>query len=176
MKPARLLTARTIVTVAIAIGSVGAVLAVADIGSPVRAPLVIVFLAVVPAAAAAPFFSRFEALSRVVLAGTVAVVVNFLVAEVMLAAGLWSPRASVVVVAALSAALAGAQRAAVRVPLRRVLVSARGRAGRYSPPAAGHSGPGRDGSATCPGDGTAVTEQAAGAPAANRDGPTQAAD
>lgn len=115
MTPARLRYSRAITAAVLAAGSVGVVLTAANVSSPIRAPLVLLFLAVAPAAAVLPLLGRFDLLARLVIAGATAVAVNFLVAEIMLAAGLWSPRGGAAAVAVLTAAAAAARLTAIRV-------------------------------------------------------------
>lgn len=126
MRPGRLLSLRAVTLAAIAAGGAGAILALANIGTPVRAPLVILFLAVAPAAAIAPPLGGFDRLARLILVSTGAIVINFLVAEVMLAAGVWSPRGSVAAVAVFSAACAASRRAPVKRLVSRVTAAVRG--------------------------------------------------
>jgi hypothetical protein len=73
---------------ATAVGGCGALLALADSGSPLRGPLTLFFLLAAPAAMAA-------------VAGSV--VVNMLVAQGMLAVHRWSVRGGIVAVTAISA-------------------------------------------------------------------------
>ena len=112
-------------------------MAIANISSPVRAPLVLIFLLVAPAAAIAGLLDRFDGLARLIIAGTAAIVINFLVAEIMLAAGLWSPRGSVIVVTVITVVCALAQVARVRARLAQVLAPVRSTVGRLSAPARG---------------------------------------
>jgi hypothetical protein len=114
----------------LAAGAVGAALAIAGVTTPVRLPLVIIFLAAAPAFAAAVAFRGLDRLARVVLAGTSAIIIDFLVAEVMLMAGGWSPRAGVAAVGLISIliALAGT-------------IAGRKLAGRPAGPQAGRSVP-----------------------------------
>jgi hypothetical protein len=80
--------------------------------SPVVTVLVLIFIAVAPAAAIAGLLRGFDLFARLVLAGVTAIVALALIAMVMLAAGLWSPKAALVAIAVLSAACLLAQRAA----------------------------------------------------------------
>jgi hypothetical protein len=121
-----------VTAVAIAAGSVGAIMAIANISSPVRAPLLLIFLLVAPAAAIAGLLDRFDGLAQLIIAGTAAIVINFLVAEIMLAAGLWSPRGSVIVVTVITVVSALAQVARVRARLAQVLVPVRSAVSRLS--------------------------------------------
>jgi hypothetical protein len=141
VKPARRLSVRAVTAAAIAAGSVGAIMAIANIGSPVRAPLVLIFLLVAPAAAIAGLLDRFDGLARLIIAGTAAIVINFLVAEIMLAAGLWSPRGSVIVVTVITVVSALAQVARVRARLAQVLVPVRSAVSRLSAPVPGAANP-----------------------------------
>ncbi|MGG7574784.1 hypothetical protein [Streptomyces sirii] len=91
--------------VAAGIGGVGAVLALADIGSPLRAPFTFFFLLMAPAAAIAAALGRTDPLGRAVVAGAGALAVDLLVAQTMLALHLWSVRGGVLVVTAFSGAV-----------------------------------------------------------------------
>lgn len=120
-------------------------MAIANIGSPLRAPLVLIFLLIAPAAATAGLLDRFDGLARLVIAGTAAIVINFLVAEIMLAAGLWSPRGSVIVVTAITVICALAQVARVRARLAEVLAPLRSAVSRLRPAPPTPSPAGSDG-------------------------------
>ncbi|MFF8790243.1 hypothetical protein [Streptomyces sp. NPDC015125] len=112
-------TASLVAGVAVGIGIMGAVLALADIDSPLRAPFTLFFLLMAPAAALAVALGRMDPLGRAVAAGAGALAVDLLVAQTMLALHLWSLRGGVLAVAALSGALllAGAvRRRAGRAP------------------------------------------------------------
>ncbi|REK85063.1 hypothetical protein DY245_39955 [Streptomyces inhibens] len=91
--------------VAVGIGAMGAVLALADIGSPLRAPFTLFFLLMAPATAIATALGRMDPLGRAVAAGAGALALDLLVAQAMLALHLWSVRGGVVAVAALSGAV-----------------------------------------------------------------------
>lgn len=80
-------------------------LALADIASPVRAPFTLFFLFAAPGWALAAALRGLDPLSRALLAAGGAMVVDLLVAQGMLALGMWSVRGGVAVVAALSATL-----------------------------------------------------------------------
>ncbi|MCQ4083281.1 DUF1616 domain-containing protein [Streptomyces sp. RB6PN25] len=86
-------------------GGVGAVLALADIGSPLRAPFTFFFLVVAPGAALASVLRGLDPLSRIVVAVTGSVVIDLIVAQVMLMLHLWSIRGGVAAVAVVSIAL-----------------------------------------------------------------------
>ncbi|MFG2829412.1 hypothetical protein ACGFWI_18405 [Streptomyces sp. NPDC048434] len=98
-------TASLVAGAAAGIGVMGAVLALADIGSPLRAPFTLFFLLMAPAAALAAVLGRMDPLGRAVAAGAGALAVDLLVAQAMLALHLWSLRGGVLAVAALSGAL-----------------------------------------------------------------------
>lgn len=84
-------------------GSVGAILALAGINTAIRGPLVVLFLVAAPALAVASVLRSLDVGARIVVAVTAAIVINVLVAESMLASGLWSPRAGLVAIALISA-------------------------------------------------------------------------
>jgi len=90
----------------LAAGAVGAALAIAGAGPPLRLPLLLLFLALAPALAVGTWLSGFDRAAQVVIAGTAAIVVNFGVAETMIIAGVWSPRAGVAAIALLSGLIA----------------------------------------------------------------------
>lgn len=87
---------------AIGVGAVGAVLAFADLASPVRAPFTLFFLLVAPAAAISAVLGPLDPLSRAVVAGAAALAVDLLIAQTMLALHMWSMRGGVVAVAVVS--------------------------------------------------------------------------
>jgi hypothetical protein len=120
--PGPLLTRRMTVTV-VSMGIAGVVLALPGVQSPLRAVLVLLFLAAAPAVAVAGLLRGLDRLARLVVVGTASIVINALVAETMLAAGVWPPRGSLVVVALITAACAALQRPAVRDPLGQRLAS-----------------------------------------------------
>ncbi|MGI9009507.1 MAG: hypothetical protein ACR2FU_25515 [Streptosporangiaceae bacterium] len=91
---------------AIAAGLAGAVLAIAGITTPLRVPLVLIFLSAVPALAVASLLPGLDGLAKLVVAGTAAIVIDIGVAEVQLATGTWSPRMGLVAVALISVMLA----------------------------------------------------------------------
>ncbi|MFE0375508.1 hypothetical protein ACFW1M_07940 [Streptomyces inhibens] len=98
-------TTSLVAGVAVGIGAMGAVLALADIGSPLRAPFTLFFLLMAPATAIATALGRMDPLGRAVAAGAGALALDLLVAQAMLALHLWSVRGGVVAVAALSGAV-----------------------------------------------------------------------
>jgi hypothetical protein len=90
---------------AVGVGGVGAVLALADIASPLRAPFTLFFLIVAPAAAVAAALPGLDPLSRSLVAVAGAAAVDLLTAQAMLALHIWSARAGVAAVAVLSSLL-----------------------------------------------------------------------
>ena len=91
---------------AVAVGLAGAVLAVAGISTPLRAPLVRIFLAAGPALAVASLLPGLDGLAKLVVAGTAAIVIDIGVAEIQVATGTWSPRIGIAAVALISVMLA----------------------------------------------------------------------
>jgi uncharacterized membrane protein YjjP (DUF1212 family) len=90
----------------IAAGTAGAVLALADIETPLRVPLVLVFLAGVPALAVASLLGGIGSYAQVVVAGSASIVIDIMVAEAMILSGTWSPRTGLVAVAVVSVMIA----------------------------------------------------------------------
>ncbi|MFD0311282.1 hypothetical protein [Streptomyces sp. NPDC059517] len=84
------------------IAGVGAVLALADIDSPLRAPFTLFFLLAAPAAAVAIALRNLEPVGRVLASLSAATAVNLLVAQGMLAVHRWSVPGGIAAVAALS--------------------------------------------------------------------------
>ncbi len=125
---------RWLVWAGVAAGAAGVVLALAGVRTPLRAPLVLLFLALAPAVAVAGSLRHLDTLARIVVAGTASVVINFLVAELMLATGTWSPRAGLAVVVAITVVFMAAALPPVRVALRRRLTPWRAAIQRLTPP------------------------------------------
>ncbi|WPO74729.1 MULTISPECIES: hypothetical protein [unclassified Streptomyces] len=88
---------------AVAVGGVGATLALVDLSSPLRGPFTLFFLLAAPSAALAAALRALAPLGRAVAAVAGAVAVNLLVAQGMLALRVWSVRGGVVTVTVLSA-------------------------------------------------------------------------
>ncbi|MGW2381304.1 hypothetical protein [Streptomyces lincolnensis] len=88
---------------ATAIGGCGALLALADSDSPLRAPLTLFFLLAAPAAAIAAALRGLDPFGRLLTAVAGSVVLNMLVAQGMLATHRWSVSGGIVAVTALSA-------------------------------------------------------------------------
>ncbi|UGY90566.1 hypothetical protein [Streptomyces gobiensis] len=87
---------------AVGVAGAGAVLALADLNSPLRAPLTLFFLLVAPGAAIAAALPGVDPLSRAVVALLGSVTVNLLVAQVLIATQNWSVRGGVAAIAVLS--------------------------------------------------------------------------
>ncbi len=94
-----------LVGAAVGTGGVGAVLVLADISSPLRAPFTFFFLIMAPGAGLSVALRTLDPLSRILVAVAGAVAMNLLVAQGMLMLHMWSIRGGVAVVAVLSAAL-----------------------------------------------------------------------
>ncbi|APY89090.1 hypothetical protein [Streptomyces alfalfae] len=88
---------------AVAVGGVGAMLALVDLDSPLRGPFTLFFLIAAPGAAIAAALRALEPWGRAVAAVAGSIAVNMLVAQAMLALHVWSVRGGVVAVTVLSA-------------------------------------------------------------------------
>ena len=111
---------RTLVCAAIAAGAGGVVLALAGTHSPLRMPLLLLFLAVAPTAAVAGLLRGADKFARLLVAGTASIVFCGLVAVLMLAIGVRSPRAGLVVIVVFSGICLSAQ-----MPFARRIAGAR---------------------------------------------------
>jgi hypothetical protein len=100
---------------ALAAGTAGAVIAIAGIETPARVPLVLIFLAVVPALAVTILLGGLDRLASVVIAGISTIVIDFAVAETMIISGTWSLRAGAWAVVAASILIAAAGIGARRI-------------------------------------------------------------
>lgn len=98
----------------VAAGLIGVGLALAGSSSPLRAPLVMLFLAAGPAVAVAGLLRGLDMFARIFAACAAMVVINVLVAEIMLAAGAWSPDGGLVAVVVITALVGVAQLPPVR--------------------------------------------------------------
>ncbi|WAL94609.1 hypothetical protein [Streptomyces sp. Je 1-369] len=87
---------------AVAVGGVGAVLALIDLSSPLRGPFTLFFLLAAPGAAIGAALRALTPWGRAVASVSGAMAVNLLVAQGMLALHVWSVRGGVVAVAVLS--------------------------------------------------------------------------
>jgi hypothetical protein len=105
----------------IAAGSAGVVLALADVNTPLRGPLVLLSMAAAPAAVVVSWLRSLDLFARIVVACCAAITVNALVAEIMLALGSWSPRRGLIAVL-LICAVGGALQLG---PVRDALISHR---------------------------------------------------
>jgi hypothetical protein len=96
---------RALAAAAIAAGLGGAGLALAGASSPLRSPLVLLFLFITPLLAVAGLLRGLDLFARIFVSCAAMVVINVGVAETMLAAGLWSPRGGLVAIMAICAVL-----------------------------------------------------------------------
>jgi hypothetical protein len=126
---------RSIAAAVLAAGAAGVALELARVNSPARTPLVVLFLVAAPALAVAGLMRGIDAFARLIIGATAAIVINSLVAVVMLAAGVWSPRAGLLAVAAISVAGLTVQLSPVGT---RLAGSRPGEAGEPEPGAGGH--------------------------------------
>jgi hypothetical protein len=110
---------RALAWATIGAGLCGAGLALAGANSPLRSPLVLLFLASAPLLAVAELLRGVDPFARILVACAAMVVINAGVAETMLAAGLWSPRAGLIAIMTISALLGLARLPAVRGRARR---------------------------------------------------------
>lgn len=84
------------------VGAVGAILAFADVDSPLRGPLTLFFLLAAPSAAIAAALRGLEPFGRVLASVAGGVTVNMLVAQGMLALHQWSVPGGIAAVTAIS--------------------------------------------------------------------------
>ncbi|GAA5702768.1 MULTISPECIES: hypothetical protein [Streptomyces] len=87
---------------ATAIGGVGAVLALADVDSPLRGPFTLFFLLAAPSVAIGAVLRGLEPFGRVLVSVAGAVAVDMLVAQGMLAVHRWSVHGGIAAVTAIS--------------------------------------------------------------------------
>lgn len=80
---------------AVAVGAVGAMLALTDMESPLRAPFTLFFLLAAPGAAIGAALKGLDPWGRIITSVSGAVAVNLLVAQAMLALHIWSVRGGV---------------------------------------------------------------------------------
>ncbi|MEV8316816.1 hypothetical protein AB0Q95_21875 [Streptomyces sp. NPDC059900] len=107
---------------AVAVAAVGAMLALTDIASPLRAPFTLFFLLAAPGAAIAAALRGLEPWGRILASVSGAVAVNLLVAQAMLALHIWSVRggvAAITVIGSLIYLLVLVRRLRRRTPTRR---------------------------------------------------------
>lgn len=93
---------RWVLALAAVAGAVGVGMEVAGVHFHAREILVLLFLAEVPTVAIAGLLRTLDAFARLVIAGAANIVVLTLTASIMLAEGVWSPAAGLLVVAAIS--------------------------------------------------------------------------
>lgn len=93
----------------VAVASLVVLFAVAQVHSPVRAVLVVVFLLVGPGLAYVPLLGLRDPVLELVLAVGLSIALETLLVTGQVYAGLWSPTGSLVLVALLAACGAGAQ-------------------------------------------------------------------
>ena len=105
---------RALACAAIGAGLCGAGLALAGASSPLRSPLVLLFLVTAPLLGVAGLLRGVDLFARIFAAAAAMVVINVGVPETMLAAGLWSPRGGLVAIMAISAVLGLVQLPAAR--------------------------------------------------------------
>jgi hypothetical protein len=86
-------------------GLCGAGLALAEVSSPLRSPLVLLFLATAPLLGVFGLLRGLDIFGRIFVAGAAMVVINVGVPETMLAANRWSPRGGLVAIIVISAVL-----------------------------------------------------------------------
>ncbi len=103
------MVSRWVIGVLIAAAIAGAMLAVAEVQTPARVPLALLFLLAAPALAVAALLGGIDALGKVVIAGSAALVINMAVAESMIATGTWSLRLGIALVALVSVVIAAAR-------------------------------------------------------------------
>lgn len=83
---------------AVAVGAVGAMLALTDIASPLRGPFTLFFLLAAPGGAIGALLKGLDPWGRIITSVSGAVAVNLLVAQAMLALHMWSVRGGVVAI------------------------------------------------------------------------------
>lgn len=113
------MVSRWVIGVVIAAAIAGAVLAVADVQTPARAPLALLFLFAAPGLAVAALFGGIDALGKLVIAGSAALVIDMAIAESMIATGTWSLRLGIALVALVSVVIAATRPLIARWSARR---------------------------------------------------------
>lgn len=93
-------------TIVAAVGVAGAALNLAAVDSPATGPLTLLFLLLTPALTVAWLLPGLTPLARAIVAGSMSIVVNGAVAQVMLSFDMWAPRRGVAGVAIICALLA----------------------------------------------------------------------
>jgi hypothetical protein len=126
LKAGSITVRRVLACAAIGAGLCGAGLALAGSSSPLRSPLVLLFLFITPLLAVAGLLRGLDLFGRIFVACAAMVVINAGVAETMLATGQWSPRGGLVAIMAICAVLGLVQLPAVRRLARRYGAAASG--------------------------------------------------
>jgi hypothetical protein len=88
--------------VAVAVATVGAILALSDADSPLRGPFTLFFLLAAPATAVGAALRGLEPFARTVVSVAGAIAIDLLVAQGMLAVHRWSVRGGIVAVTVIS--------------------------------------------------------------------------
>jgi hypothetical protein len=120
LKAGSITVRRVLACAVIGAGLGGAGLALAGASSPLRSPLVLLFLFITPLLGVAGLLRGLDPFARIFVACAAMVVINAGVAEAMLATGHWSPRGGLVAIMAISAVLGLVQLPAVRTLGRRM--------------------------------------------------------
>jgi hypothetical protein len=110
---------RLLACAAIGAGLCGVGLALAGVTSPLRSPLVLLFLIAAPLLAVAGLLRGMDMFARIFASCAAMIVINVCVAETMLAAGVWSPRGALVAIVVITAVLGLVQLPALRGWTRR---------------------------------------------------------
>jgi ribosomal-protein-alanine N-acetyltransferase len=116
--PMPIRAASVVLGAAVAAGAGGLGLALAGVDSAARATLVLVFLAVAPAAVAAGWLRALDGFARLIIACTADIAILVLTAVIMLAAGTWSPTGGLVAVMVITVLGWAAQSPPVRRAVR----------------------------------------------------------
>jgi hypothetical protein len=111
MKPMHPRLATMATDAALGAGIAGFLANLAGVRSGFVTVLVLIFIAVAPTSAIAGLLRGFDRFARIILASVTAIAVLTLIAMIMLAIGVWSPRAGLVAIALVSGACLAAQHA-----------------------------------------------------------------
>jgi hypothetical protein len=114
MRPGSMTAQRSLACAVTVAGVTGVGLALAGADTPLRTPLVLLFLVAVPTMAAAGLLRGLDTFGRIFAAFTAMVVINALVAAIMLEAGIWSPDGGLVVVVVITTLIGTVQLPPVR--------------------------------------------------------------
>jgi hypothetical protein len=132
---------RTVVGAALAAGAAGFALTLAGVNSPLRVPLLLLFLATAPAVAVAGLLRGFDPLAVLVIGGAATIAINTLVAATMLTLGVWSLHAGLLAVASITAVGLAGQVPSVRAVVTGRLPSRHARPERHAARSAGGRAP-----------------------------------